>query len=127
MSPPTVAGSMICGTSTGTSVDGKTDFKSSECLSPPHQNFVIRYDEETTKYTIQDVGVGSGTFVKIEEAHPVSTTGNTIISFGDTHMMVRLVDQSTVKVKFVDGPKAMEDFVFSRFEKPVVMIGRMAD
>lgn len=51
---------------------------------------------------IQDLGFGSGTFVKINQAQKV--TGNTIVSFGETHMIVK-VFQTRVKIRFVEGPK----------------------
>ena len=58
---------------------------------------------------IQDLGFGSGTFVKINQAQKIN--GNTIVSFGETHMLVK-VFQQRVKIRFVEGPKVNQQFTF---------------
>ena len=72
---------------------------------------------------IQDLGFGSGTFVKINQAQKV--TGNTIVSFGETHMLVK-VFQNRVKIRFVEGPKVNQQFTFGP-EQENISIGRMQD
>jgi hypothetical protein len=81
---------------------------------------VIRFDEESKHYTLRDLGEGSGTFVKIETPYVLS--GTRIISFGDTHMVVKVLRDS-IEIKFVDGPKQDEEFKFSVEQTPVT-IGR---
>jgi hypothetical protein len=51
------------------------------------RNFVIKFHEHDRIYSIRDLGEGSGTFVKIEQPFPI--IGTRIISFGDTHMVVK--------------------------------------
>ena len=85
------------------------------------RNMVISYSTEQQSYTLKDLGQGSGTFVKLD--NPIILQGTKMVSFGDSHMVVR-IDGQVLRIKFVDGPKMHEEFAF----KPtadVITIGRM--
>jgi hypothetical protein len=47
---------------------------------------IIRYNLSDRRYYLQDLGNGSGTFVKIDS--PLKVKNGYIISFGDSHMTV---------------------------------------
>lgn len=91
--------------------------------SASSRNFVIRFDGESSNYTLTDLGEGSGTFVRIEE--PYRLQGTRIASFGDTHMVLKIED-STLEVKFVDGPKVNTEYTYTP-EDVKVTVGRMQD
>jgi hypothetical protein len=69
--------------------------------------------------------VGSGTFVKVDRPYKL-TESNTIISFGDTHMIIKIIGEAC-RIKFVDGPRAQETFTFTSKATPFITIGRMHD
>jgi len=48
------------------------------------QQFYIRYDRFKRGYFIKDLGIGSGTFVKIQSKIPTQLRNGMIIIFGNT-------------------------------------------
>ena len=94
-----------------------------DTASASSRNFVIRYDGESSNYNLTDLGEGSGTFVRIEE--PYRLTGTRIASFGDTHMVLK-IENDTLEVKFVDGPKLNSEYTFTPHDLKVT-VGRMQD
>ncbi|MEE4248776.1 MAG: hypothetical protein V2I33_25645 [Kangiellaceae bacterium] len=65
------------------------------------RNFVIKYEDGLSGYTLCDIE-GTGTFVKIDS--PTKLVGTRIVSFGDTHMVVKATSDSVV-INFADGEK----------------------
>lgn len=52
-------------------------------------------------YLLKDLGEGSGTFVKIEK--PLLLKNNSIISYGVSHMGVKISNRS-LTLTFLEGP-----------------------
>jgi hypothetical protein len=93
------------------------------------QHLLIRFQVNTNKYTISDLGDGTGTFVKISS--DLLLKDGYIISFGNSHMKISAgvaghVCDDKLAIKFLEGPKAGEEFFFSPHDE-VVLIGRMTD
>jgi len=86
-------------------------------------HFVIEYNAANCQYLIKDEGDGTGTFVKLSDPLPLQSYY--ILSFGSTHMTV-IVEETKLTVKFIEGPKAGQSYVYSNL-KEVVRIGRMQD
>jgi pSer/pThr/pTyr-binding forkhead associated (FHA) protein len=93
------------------------------------RHFCIKYNKGTTGYYLRDLGDGNGTFVRLDT--PLLLKTGYIISFGDSHMFIQIVDdyandESKIDIKFLDGPKIDEKFSFSEHQKEI-RIGRMND
>jgi hypothetical protein len=63
-------------------------------VSRARRNFTIRYQEDTKTYTIQDLGLGSGTFIKVTGSHRITAGANTIFNFGEQHIVARPIQTS---------------------------------
>ena len=87
------------------------------------QHLLIKFVPSTNKYTITDLGDGTGTFVKI--CTELLLKDGFIISFGNSHMKVMAVEPKLI-LKFLEGPKAEEEFIFTQQDEQVI-IGRMND
>ena len=74
-------------------------------------------------YTLVDLGYGTGTFIKI--LNPLPIKDGYIISFEESHMAITLNDEQML-IKFLDGPKADMEFIFSPYDSPI-KIGRSAN
>lgn len=96
------------------------------------QCFAIIFHKQACRFSLTDLGRGTGTFVKITE--PLLLKPRYIISFGDSHMAVNVKprdDQAdpispTLRVMFVDGPKLDQTFSFEP-SVAIVRIGRVAE
>lgn len=96
------------------------------------QHFAIIFNKKTCRFSLSDLGQGTGTFVKITE--PILLKTRNIISFGDSHMAVNVrpsderqaTPLTCLRVMFVDGPKLNQVYSFQPSEHEV-RIGRMAD
>jgi pSer/pThr/pTyr-binding forkhead associated (FHA) protein len=86
------------------------------------RHFVIHYDDNIKAYSIMDLKSSTGTFVKLEE--PYRLRNKSIISFGNSHMVVSL-NPDGIKLSFIDGPKNDESFEFNKNDR--VQIGRLED
>jgi pSer/pThr/pTyr-binding forkhead associated (FHA) protein len=90
------------------------------------RHFVFKYSPAEMKYSVRDLGEGSGTFVRVQTALVLKQ--GYIVSFSDSHMMMQL-DPTTpheLGIRFVEGPKANQVYNFTPAESPV-RIGRMVD
>ena len=74
------------------------------------KHLMIQYSMETKGYSIKDLGEGTGTFVKIE-SRLVLRQGS-IVSFGDSHMVVNVRLSDKIQLKFLDGPKTDQTLYF---------------
>lgn len=89
---------------------------------------VIKYNMSDRRYYLQDLGNGSGTFVKIDA--PLKVKNGYIISFGDSHMTVSFYNDivnrdqimDRIQLKFIDGPKTDATYEFSSAD--TITIGR---
>lgn len=90
------------------------------------RHFMFRYNPSMLSYFIKDLGDGSGTFVRVKA--PLILKQGYIVSFGDSHLIVQLDEDTTTKItlRFVEGPKASQTFTFTETDSPI-RIGRMAD
>ena len=113
-----------------------------EDSSVGNQHCLIKYHPERKKYYLQDLGEGSGTFIKIEKE--LELKSGFIISFSDSHMLIHTRDmdlnsgleddpkvlqedkRGNITIKFLDGPKIDQVFRFKAEDK-IVKIGRMND
>jgi len=111
-----------------------------EDFSVGPQHSLIKYDPERRKYFLQDLGEGSGTFIKIEEE--LELKSGYIVSFSDSHMLIHTRDDNMVSeddqktthedkkgnitIKFLDGPKVDQVYRFKSEDKQI-KIGRMND
>jgi hypothetical protein len=71
-----------------------------------NRHFMIKYDEKfKSSFALRDLGEGMGTFIRIDE--PLFLKANSIISFGDSHMitLINYADGNKITLKFIDGPK----------------------
>ena len=117
--------------------DGRTyagyDEKANDIILPKSEfgigsvHFVIEFNSMSSQYLIKDQGDGTGTFVKLSS--PLLLQSYHILSFGNTHMTVVLSqhkNKDKLVVKFIEGPKVGQSFVFEDTEE-VVKIGRLGD
>ena len=93
------------------------------------QHLLIKFNLTSNRYTISDLGDGTGTFVKI--SNDLLLKDGYIISFGNSHMKISanapgLVCDDKLSIKFLEGPKSGEEFFFSPHDD-LVLIGRMTD
>ena len=56
------------------------------------RHMVIKYNESDTRYYLRDLGDGSGTFVRIDNAKDLILKQGFIISYGDSHMVVQFTN-----------------------------------
>lgn len=94
-----------------------------------NRHFLIKYHAMERKYTIRDLGEGTGTFIKLTTKQQLKD--NYILSFGENHMVIQhceIVAQELPKItlKFIDGPKSDQVFQFQSTESPI-RIGRQSD
>ena len=97
---------------------------------------IIKYSMDDKKYYMRDLGDGSGTFVRLDKA--LELKNGFIISFGYSHMAVNFfgdqigppanashlgANYDKIQLKFIDGPKTDQSFVYSSEHK--ILIGRM--
>lgn len=75
------------------------------------RHILIRFILETRSYYIKDNGDGTGTFIKIEKSLVLRT--GYIISYGDSHMVVTILESKDIQLKFLDGPKADQILYFN--------------
>ena len=73
-------------------------------------HFMIKYSREGEHgeqgtYLIKDLGEGMGTFIRLSS--PLRLQSNFIISFGDSHLVVK-VEKKTLLLNFIDGPRIEE-------------------
>jgi pSer/pThr/pTyr-binding forkhead associated (FHA) protein len=94
-----------------------------ESLGMGKQHLLIKFAQTTNKYTITDLGDGTGTFVKIST--DLVLKEGFIISFGNSHMKVEAVSPKLI-LKFLEGPKINEEFIFTPQDEQII-IGRMND
>ncbi|OMJ80099.1 hypothetical protein SteCoe_19747 [Stentor coeruleus] len=87
------------------------------------RQFMIQYNKEQNKYFIKDMGEGLGTFIRIEI--PIKLHTSYTFVYGDTHMIV-YIENTILKLKFIQGPKADSIYIFTPNESPI-KIGRMSD
>ena len=85
--------------------------------------FAISFNDEARTYSLRDLGQGTGTFIKLEFTLPLM--GTKIISFGDSHMVVKVLGD-LIDLKFVEGPKSDTSFTY-KSEQKTITIGRMPD
>jgi hypothetical protein len=64
------------------------------------RHMIIKYNMIDRRYYLQDLGNGSGTFVKID--NPLRMKNGYIISFGDSHMTVSFFQDSVSKNQIFD-------------------------
>lgn len=86
-------------------------------------HFSITYNASEAVYFLQDLGEGTGTFMRIDRK--LRLMSRYILSFGDTHMGVfvnQLPTSSSVNLRILDGPMSDQQFDFDQNE--VVKIGR---
>jgi pSer/pThr/pTyr-binding forkhead associated (FHA) protein len=81
------------------------------------RHFLIKYNQETTRYYLRDLGDGNGTFVRLDD--PLQLKTGYIISFGDNHMFIQIYEDhqakvSKLEIKFLDGPKTDESYLFGK-------------
>jgi pSer/pThr/pTyr-binding forkhead associated (FHA) protein len=90
------------------------------------RHFVMRYSPTTKKYSLKDLGDGSGTFVRIKS--PLVLKQGYIVSFSDSHLLIQLdeLDPAKISVRFLEGPKVSQVFNFTSADNPV-RVGRMVD
>ena len=60
------------------------------------RHMYIRYDFETQDYLMKDLGVGSGTFLKVD--YPVELIDNHLVNMGETYILFNIIQ----KQKFAD-------------------------
>ncbi|OMJ81919.1 hypothetical protein SteCoe_17508 [Stentor coeruleus] len=87
------------------------------------RQFMIQYNKEQKKYFIKDMGEGLGTFIRIDG--PIKLYDSYVFVYGDCHMVVYIINQ-TLKLKFIEGPKADSIYEFNPDDSPI-KIGRMDD
>ena len=94
---------------------------------------LIDYRADRNAYFIRDLGHGTGTFIRLDQA--LLLKHDYIISFGDSHMVVSIhfashndstASGSRIELRFLDGPMTDEVFKFSE-DEGVIRIGRMSD
>lgn len=109
---------------------------SSECeiqLAPTERgvgrhHFQIAFQSSQQRYTLKDLGEGTGTFLKLTFPHRLALP--CIVSFGESHMKVTVLEEEALQIVFLEGPKKDVTLYdsFSNFtpaDSPV-KVGRMA-
>ena len=70
------------------------------------RHFQIVFQSSRNVYTLKDLGEGTGTFIKL--TYPHTLTFPCIVSFGETHMKVTVLEEAQgtgLEVTFLEGPK----------------------
>ncbi|OMJ66560.1 hypothetical protein SteCoe_36547 [Stentor coeruleus] len=93
------------------------------------QHFIIKFNLLTSKYTISDIGDGTGTFIKIRAETILKD--NLIICYSNSFMKIVSIGSTAslnqnIIIKFLHGPKANEEYCFQPSDK-IILIGRMTD
>ena len=71
-----------------------------------HRHFMIQYAQESKKYRIKDLGDGMGTFIRLLDT--LHLENNYIVSFGDSHILCKIDEDSKLILRFIDGPRTEE-------------------
>ena len=88
-------------------------------------HFMIRYDENKSKYYIKDLGSGYGTFIKL--INPLRITNNLLINIGDTFIVFSLDEEGEfLTLKLFTGDEQNETYEYSS-DKKMITIGRDRD
>ena len=85
------------------------------------QHFVVYYDLLRDAYFIKDLGVGFGTFVRLDR--PLPLKNNYLILIGSNFILVTLVENK-LKLKVFGVASAGDVYYFNAHEDSVVSIGR---
>ena len=93
------------------------------------RHLVIKFHVSSCKYTISDLGDGTGTFAKV--GSELILRESYIISFGNSHMKIMSTGcpssmDKKIAIKFLEGPKSGEEYTFQPSED-TILIGRMGD
>ena len=90
------------------------------------QHFVISYDIEGEAYTVKDLAVGCGTFVKLATAWPVKD--NSLVNLGDSFALFNLAPTGRLRLKLFGTTTTGDVYFFSPQEHrdAPVTLGRQA-
>ena len=79
---------------------------------------------EIRSYKLVDMFGGLGTFVKISK--PVKVRENQVLNFGANHITFDKFDNKQIEIRFVEGSRRNDTFIFYPESKTKIKIGRGA-
>ena len=88
------------------------------------KHFQIRYDWDTKKYYIKDLGNGFGTFVKLINEEKIKD--NLLINIGETYMVFSFINdnENELMIKIFTGDEQCNTYSFNRDNQECIVIGR---
>ena len=88
------------------------------------KHFQIRYDWNTKKYYIKDLGNGFGTFIKL--INETKIKDNLLINIGETYIVFSFNDknENDLMIKLFTGDEQCNTYIFNCDNQPCIIIGR---
>ena len=88
------------------------------------KHFQIRYDWNTKKYYIKDLGNGFGTFIKL--INETKIKDNLLINIGETYIVFSFSDENEneLMIKLFTGDEQCNTYIFNSDNQPCIIIGR---
>jgi hypothetical protein len=88
------------------------------------KHFQIRFDRDTKKYYIKDLGNGFGTFIKL--INELKLKDNLLINIGETYMVFSFINENEnhLMIKIFTGDEQCNTYTFNSENQTCVIIGR---
>ena len=88
------------------------------------KHFQIRYDNDTKKYYIKDLGNGFGTFIKLTNEQKIKD--NLLINIGETYIVFSFNNdnENEIIIKLFSGEEQQNTYTFNSDNQKCIIIGR---
>ena len=88
------------------------------------KHFQIRYDNDTKKYYIKDLGNGFGTFIKLINEQKIKD--NLLINIGETYIVFSFNNdnENEIIIKLFSGEEQQNTYTFNSDNQKCIIIGR---
>ena len=88
------------------------------------KHFQIRYDNDTKKYYIKDLGNGFGTFIKLINEQKIKD--NLLINIGETYIVFSFNNdnENEIIIKLFSGEEQQSSYTFNSENQKCIIIGR---
>ena len=88
------------------------------------KHFQIRFDNETKKYYIKDLGNGFGTFIKLNNEEKIKD--NLLINIGETYIVFSFNNENEkeLMIKIFTGDEQCNSYLFNMDNQTCIIIGR---
>ena len=88
------------------------------------KHFQIRFDQDTKKYYIKDLGNGFGTFIKL--INELKIKDNLLINIGETYMVFSFINDNEEQliIKIFTGDEQCNTYTFNSDNQTCIIVGR---